>query len=70
VLEDCRWALAQHASELSGATLRVSWVGIVTLLRAVGHVLHKIDSHHSLDVDQIVKQLWSEWTSTKPEPAR
>jgi hypothetical protein len=67
-LADCRWALAQYSSELSGPPLRVAWIGIVTLLRAVGHVLHKIDSQHNSDVDQIVKELWSHWTSTKPEP--
>jgi hypothetical protein len=69
VLDDCRWALTQYTPELSGPALRVAWVGIVTLLRAVGHVLQKIDSKYHSDVDQVRKQLWEKWASTKPEPA-
>lgn len=68
VLADCRWALDQYSSELSGPRLRVAWVGIVTLLRAVAHVLEKIDSKHSSDLDRVRKQQWEEWKSTKPEP--
>lgn len=66
VLADCRWALAQYSSELSGPRLRVAWVGIVALLRAVGHVLKKIDSRDNPNVRQIVDQLWNEWASTEP----
>jgi hypothetical protein len=66
VLADCRWALAQYSSELSGPRLRVAWVGIVTLLRAVGHVLKKVDARDDPKIRQIVDQLWNEWASTKP----
>jgi hypothetical protein len=69
VLTDCRWALTQYSPELSGAPLRVAWVGIVTLLRAVGHVVSKIDAEQNPNVDRIVKRLWSDWRSTKPDPA-
>jgi len=44
VLDDCRWALNQHTPDLQGEAFRVSWVALVALLRAVGHVLKEVDA--------------------------
>ena len=44
VLDDCRWALNRHTPVLEGEAFRVSWVALAALLRAVGHVLAKVDA--------------------------
>lgn len=44
VLDDCRWALIMHTPDLQAEAFRVSWVALVALLRAVGHVLVKVDA--------------------------
>ncbi len=64
VLEDCRWAISNHTETLSGEALRVSWVSIVTLLRAVGHVLEKVDAVRDSDVAEVVRE---EWKKPRPE---
>jgi hypothetical protein len=66
VLADCQWALSQYSPELSGERLRVAWVSIVTLLRAVGHVLEKVDGRDDPDIGTIVERCWNDWKATKP----
>jgi hypothetical protein len=68
VLADCRWALSLYSRDLSGEPLRVAWVSILTLLRAVGHVLDKVDAQHDQDVRRTVDHFWQSLKSTKPEP--
>ena len=43
---------------------RVEWVAVVTLLRAVGHVLDKIDAAHSSSIRIAVDAAWRCWKST------
>lgn len=43
VLEDCRLALEMLENEPDGDRWRVHWAGAVALVRAVGHVLDKVD---------------------------
>ena len=43
VLEDANYALSQHLPTLQANAFRVSWFSVVALLRAVGHVLQKVD---------------------------
>jgi hypothetical protein len=43
VLADCRAALAEFETASDANTRRLRWVALVTLLRAVGHVLDGID---------------------------
>src|ERR1700681_2813253 len=69
VLQDCRHAVARHTLELQGEELRVSWVAILTLLRAVGHVLDKVDGKASPAMAQAVTEWWKAMNASKPEPA-
>jgi hypothetical protein len=69
VLQDCEHAIAKHTLELQGEELRVSWAGIWTLLRAVGHVLDKVDSKASPAIAQAVEEWWASLNGSKPEPA-
>ena len=69
VLQDCQRAVASHTLELQGEELRVSWVAILTLLRAVGHVLNKVDSNSSPAMAQAVAEWWKAMSASKPEPA-
>ncbi|MGI9175224.1 MAG: hypothetical protein ACR2GR_07895 [Rhodothermales bacterium] len=41
---------------------------MVALLRAVGHVLAKVDAAESLAVKRAVAEKWSELNESKPEP--
>ena len=43
VLDDCKFILAKLEDEKDDQQWRIHWVAVVTLLRAVGHVLTKVD---------------------------
>ncbi|MBY6153383.1 hypothetical protein KUV47_09190 [Vannielia litorea] len=43
VLADCETALRLLEDETDLDVWRVHWVGALTLIRAVGHILHKVD---------------------------
>lgn len=43
VLEDCRAALAEFGHASDQDVKRRRWVALLALLRAVGHVLEKVD---------------------------
>ena len=68
VLSDCRWALSLYTQCVSGEPLRVNWVSVITLLRAVGHVLDKVDAFRDADVKDVVEREWDQLRSTKPKP--
>jgi hypothetical protein len=68
VLDDCRYALAHHSEDLQGEAFRVSWVRIVALLRAVGHILEKVDARCDPLLAQIIDSEWKKLKATKPEP--
>lgn len=68
VLNDCRWAIAGYSETLSGEPLRVSWVSITTLLRAVGHVLCKVDAARDRTVAEIAAKEWDRLRASKPKP--
>lgn len=40
---------------------RVLWLGCLALLRAVGHVLEKVDSGHGQAAKARIKKAWDEW---------
>jgi len=69
VLQDCHHAVKNHTLDLQGEELRVSWVAILTLLRAVGHVLDKADSKSSPAMAQAIMEFWKGIKVSKPEPA-
>jgi hypothetical protein len=43
-------------------------VSIVTLLRAVGHVLYKVDAKADADVAYVIEQKWNALKRTRPKP--
>jgi len=72
VLDDCRWALNQHTPDLQGEAFRVSWVALVALLRAVGHVLRKVDAERSdAHLKAAIHRHWTKLNARKAarEPA-
>lgn len=68
VLQDCKFAITRHTDNLQGEAFRVSWLSIVTLLRAVGHVLDKVDAQRSTAMERAIKEKWKELQSSRPEP--
>src|SRR3990172_5905920 len=68
VLADCELALADF--EAAGPTpyWRTRWTGLVSLLRCVGHVLHKVDAVQSTNLKKAVADAWDDLKKTKPEP--
>lgn len=44
ILADAKHAIDKHTDDLQGADFRISWLAIVTLLRAVGHGLKAVDT--------------------------
>lgn len=61
VLEDCRNALGDLYDEPNGMKWRVIWVGTITLLRAVGHVLENEDSKVSEEMAKAINEAWESW---------
>ncbi|MEX3982138.1 hypothetical protein AB4Y45_24530 [Paraburkholderia sp. EG287A] len=68
VLQDTRHAIREHSDTLQAEAFRVSWFGIVGLLRSVGHVLDKVDAESSPEMRRAIREKWSELTATRPEP--
>ena len=69
VLEDSRVALAGFSDGIQGREWRVKWISAVVLLRAVGHVLDKVDGDNNDSLALAIQEAWRELQSTKPEPA-
>ncbi len=68
VLQDVEYAIENHNKKLQSESFRVSWVSIITLLRAIGHVLNKVDSQTSPEMKKAIKQKWEILCQSKPEP--
>jgi len=69
VLEDAEAALqTMHDCEY-GPEWRWRWAAVVSLLRAVGHVLDKVDAGSNSALRQVVDERWAALTETRPEPA-
>jgi len=68
-LKDCHvaWAKLELALEprdwIDRPDWRVEWIAVVTLLRAVGHVLDKIDGDHNPAIRAAVDGAWRRWKS-------
>ena len=43
----------------------MTWVATVSLLRAVGHVLNKVDGASCPEMRAAVDEVWSEWKADK-----
>ncbi len=69
VLADARFAVTHHTDSLHGESFRTSWLTIVALLRAVGHVLSKVDREESDSLRRSIDKHWSALQRSKPDPA-
>ncbi len=69
VLDDCRGALLEFTDGVQGGTWRRRWVTCVVLLRAVGHVLDKVDAARSPIHRSVIDSWWTDLKETKPDPA-
>jgi hypothetical protein len=68
VLSDCELAFKDF--EAAGPTpfWRTRWTALMALLRAVGHVLDKIDGARGAELREAIDEAWDEVNRTKPEP--
>ena len=58
VLEDCRGALAAMQNKLPPSEWRRNLASLLTLLRATGHVLDKVDGARDEKLGATIKQWW------------
>lgn len=68
VLADCEIALEMLEAEQDLARWRVNWAGALALVRAVGHVLHKVDGA-DLSMRRAVDVAYERWKSHKSKNA-
>ena len=70
VLSDCKLAYSRHTDDLQDYDFRLSWITIVTLLRAVGHVLDKVDgdSKKNPKLSKVIREKYQEIKKSQPEP--
>jgi len=68
VLSDARDALSDLADGVSGSEWRRRWVTAVVLLRAVGHVVDKVDAESSPAMHRAIADAWRGLGASKPEP--
>ena len=68
VLQDAKYAIAKHSEYLQSEAFRVSWFSIVGLLRAVGHVLDKVDTKSSSAMKRAIEEKWMLLQKSRPEP--
>ena len=68
VLQDAEFAIARYDDTLQSEEFRASWFTVVGLLRAVGHVLAKVDAEKSEALRRAVEQKWQELCALRPEP--
>ena len=61
VLDDCRKALDRYQTNEFNEYWRIDWCLVLTLLRAVGHVLDRVDGKASAIVKQVQSKHWSDW---------
>ena len=57
-----------YSETTSGEPLRIIWVSVITLLRAVGHVLQKVDAPSDPAVSRAVAEAWDRLCRSRPEP--
>lgn len=65
VLRDCHIALHELEKADSDAIWRLRWITQVTLLRAAGHVLDKVDGSRSIYLRKAVDEIWGNIKSDK-----
>lgn len=68
VLQDARHAIERHTETLQAEEFRASWFAVIGLLRAVGHVLDKVDAKSSPMLEQAIRTKWNQLSASRPEP--
>jgi hypothetical protein len=69
VLAECQFALEDFSAAGNTPFQRTRWVAVTTLLRAVGHVLDKVDGPAGNPaLRQSIEAHWKALTASKPEP--
>lgn len=67
MLQDCITALEMLRNAVDdpdgGKRVPVLWIASVTMLRAVGHVLQKVDAASNPEVKRLLKEAWPHWQS-------
>ncbi|HLQ90730.1 MAG TPA: hypothetical protein VK148_11910 [Xanthobacteraceae bacterium] len=58
-LRDCYRAFHELKSAEDGAQFRLRWITVIVLLRAVGHVLEKVDARRSPILHDAVTAAWA-----------
>lgn len=69
VLDDCKVALRLLESVTQPDVFRVLWVAGVSLARAVGHVLHKVDAERDDATKRAVGAAYRSWQQNRSENA-
>jgi hypothetical protein len=69
VLRDCQRLLDIITADMPTELWRPRWAGLVALLRAVGHVLDKVDGNKSDGSRKVIDSAWQELCQSKPEPS-
>ena len=69
VIDDCRVAIETLDECEFGPEWRRSWVTVVALPRAVGHVLQKVDARTDARMAEVIRQQYESLKRSKPEPA-
>lgn len=67
-LRDCISVLEKMHTDPKGAEWRIAWIAAVALLRAVGHVLDKVDAEIDPRLRRPVDAWWVELNESKPLP--
>ena len=65
VLEDCKKTFAEFEPNLEGIYWRKKYILIIVLLRAVGHVLKKVDANTSEVLRLSIDKWWANLTQQK-----
>ena len=69
VLGDCERLLDAMPADMATVLWRPRWVGLVALLRAVGHVLEKVDGKADDTARKAIEAAWEGLRRSKPEPS-
>lgn len=68
VLEDCKRALSElQRGDITGHEWRLRWVAAIALLRAVGHVLDKVDGLNNPALHALIRAAWERVKDSKPQ---
>jgi len=69
VLRDSEHVLDVMTADMPTELWRPRWAGLVAFLRAVGHVLDKVDGDASDPARKVIDSAWQQLRQSKPQPA-